>query len=129
MFRNKYYPCVTLKKRARIEERVKVRVFKKSLNISILEKATISNDVLIQGSGVFILGEKSFIGQYSVIGVNESVIIGDNVMIAQNCTIRDTDHAFSRLDVPMSQQGITTAPVIIANDVWIGARCYYNKRH
>jgi acetyltransferase-like isoleucine patch superfamily enzyme len=120
MFKVKYSPCITIKKGVTIEERVKVKVFKKGLNISLLENATIHNDVLIQGSGVFTLGQKSFIGQYSVIGVNESVIIGDNVMVAQSCSIRDTDHAFSRLDIPMSQQGITTAPVVIENDVWIG---------
>ena len=127
MFRIKYSPCVTLKKRARIEERVKVRVFKKSLNISILEKATISNDVLIQGSGVFILGENTYVSSNSIIGVNEKITIGNNVMIASNVSIRDTSHVYSNLNVPMVTQSIETSPIYIADDVWIGHGAVINK--
>lgn len=32
----------------------------------------------------------------------------------------DTDHAFARTDIPMNRQGITTAPIHIGDDVWIG---------
>ena len=89
------------------------------LKIFLKNNSKIKNDVIIQGSGKVFLGERSFIGQFSVIGANNLVKIGKDVMIAQSVSIRDTDHAFSRTDIPMIQQGITTAPVIVEDDVWI----------
>jgi acetyltransferase-like isoleucine patch superfamily enzyme len=41
-------------------------------------------------------------------------------MIAQLVSIRDTDHGYKRMDIPMNQQGIETDSVAIGNDVWIG---------
>lgn len=81
---------------------------------------TIGIGVIIQGSGQLFLGEKSFVGDYCVIGCNSEITIGRDVMIAQAVTIRDTDHAFGRTDIPMNRQGITTAPIRIGDDVWIG---------
>src|SRR5690606_3728643 len=75
---------------------------------------------LIQGSGEIYFGLRTFCGDFCVFGVNERIKIGNDVMIAQAVTIRDTDHCFNRLDVPMNLQGITTKPVTIEDDVWIG---------
>ncbi|MBI5750778.1 MAG: acyltransferase [Hydrogenophilales bacterium] len=41
-------------------------------------------------------------------------------MIAQAVTIRDTDHGFDDVSIPMKSQGINTRPVKIEDDVWIG---------
>lgn len=90
------------------------------LRIVTAGKNTIGNGVIIQGKGTLSLGEKSFIGDYAVIGCNIKITIGHDVMIAQAVTIRDTDHAFERTDIPMNRQGITTAPIHIGDDVWIG---------
>lgn len=81
---------------------------------------TIGIGVIIQGSGRLALGEKSFLGDHCVIGCNDEITIGRDAMIAQAVTIRDTDHAFARTDIPMNRQGITTAPIRIGDDVWIG---------
>lgn len=80
----------------------------------------ILHGVLIQGTGIVSMGRNSYIGDYSVLGCNERIEIGRDVMIAQSVSIRDTDHVFSRIDMPMNQQGIITAPVVIEDDVWIG---------
>lgn len=66
------------------------------------------------------MGRHSHIGSYSVIGVNESTKIGDIVMIADNFSVRDTDHNFGCVNIPMIEQGYSTKPVIIEDDVWIG---------
>lgn len=116
-----YRPFVVKNGKVIIGKRVKIKNFDHfgKLKIVLKKNARIHNDVLIQGSGKLTLGKRSFIGQYSVLGINESIEIGDDVMIAQNVSIRDTDHAFTRTDIPMNQQGITTAPVVIEDDVWI----------
>lgn len=81
---------------------------------------SILHGVVIQGTGLITLGRNSYIGEYSIIGCNLRINIGRDVMIAQSVSIRDTDHLFSRVDIPMNRQGISTNPVVIGNDVWIG---------
>ena len=75
---------------------------------------------MFQGSGEIIFGKNSFCGEFSVFGCNDRIQIGSNVMIAQAVTIRDTDHNFQETNIPMIEQGITTSPVVIEDDVWIG---------
>lgn len=106
-----------------VSHRVKIRSFDFSSNVLQIElknNTSVGDYVIIQGSGRLTLYENSFIGQYSIIGCNEKIVIGKNVMIAQAVSLRDTDHAFERTDIPMIQQGIKTAPIVIMDDVWIG---------
>ena len=90
------------------------------LKIELLKGSFLKGNVVIQGSGKFILGKNSYISNFCVIGVNDSIWIGANVMIADNVSIRDTDHNFVDINTPMIKQGIITAPIIIKDDVWIG---------
>jgi len=123
IFRMKYFSFVTMGKGSFVEERVKIKPFfikNKKIKIIMKRKSYIKNDVIIQGSGLFIIGINSYISSYSVIGVNEKVTIGNNVMIADHFSLRDTDHTFERFDIPMREQGITTSPIKIEDDVWIG---------
>jgi len=75
---------------------------------------------LIQGSAILKMGRGSYFSGYNVVGVNNGITIGKNVMIASHATIRDTDHATEHTDIPMKEQGIISAPVVIEDDVWIG---------
>lgn len=123
LFKLLYYPFITIETNSRVGQRVSLKFFwtrNKPLKVILKKKSYIKNDVIIQGSGLLVLGENSYIGSYSVIGVNEKIIIGNNVMIADCFSIRDTDHCFKRKDMPMIKQGIKTLPVIIEDDVWVG---------
>ena len=67
------------------------------------------------------------LGDNSGIGVNATissyVTIGDDVMMGPECLIYTSNHGMDRLDIPMWKQKSTDPrPVIIGNDVWIGAR-------
>lgn len=67
------------------------------------------------------------LGDYSGIGVNSlissGVTIGNHVMMGPECMIFTTNHGMDRLDIPMDQQPSSNIrPVMIGNDVWIGAR-------
>ena len=119
----KYSRYVDVFGKTTIQSRVKINPFispKGKLKLILHNRTQIYNDVLIQGSGTIIIGERSYISSYSVIGCNEKIYIGKNVMIANNVSIRDTDHNFSSLDIPMIDQGIITKPVLINDNVWIG---------
>ena len=66
------------------------------------------------------------LGNNSGLGINcrisGKVIIGDNVMMGPNVCIFTKNHEFSRMDIPMNQQGMSAEhPVVIGDDVWIGA--------
>ena len=123
LFKLRYRSFIQLKGKNVVRKSVHIRPFTKQsskLKLILEPKANIYSFVLIQGSGTITLGERTFIGSFSTIGCNESISIGKNVMIAQSVSIRDTDHGFEDLQQPMIEQGITTAPIVIEDNVWIG---------
>ena len=65
------------------------------------------------------------IGDYSRIGIHCTVIgpvcIGHHVNLAQGITVTALNHNFNDTNRRIDEQGITTKPVIIGDDVWIGA--------
>lgn len=67
------------------------------------------------------LGDHSGIGVRALI--SGKVIIGKDVMMGPDVCIYAQNHAFDRTDIPMNRQGFATEkPVVIGDDVWIGAR-------
>lgn len=65
------------------------------------------------------------IGDYTRIGLHSTVIgpvtIGNHVNLAQGITVTALNHNFSDPSLPIDVQGISTMPVVIEDDVWIGA--------
>lgn len=67
------------------------------------------------------LGDNSGIGIRSQI--EDYVSIGNNVMMGPECMIFTRNHEFSDKTQPMCTQGFSEVhPVVIEDDVWIGAR-------
>lgn len=67
------------------------------------------------------IGNNSGIGKNSIVGAYTQ--IGDNVMMGEACFIYSRNHKTDRLDIPMCCQGFDEyKPVVISDDVWIGAR-------
>lgn len=67
------------------------------------------------------------LGDNSGIGINceiaPGVTIGNDVMMGPDCKIYTTNHGMERTDIPMwKQESTSVEPVVIGNDVWIGAR-------
>ena len=65
------------------------------------------------------------IGDYTRIGIHNTIIgpvcIGSHVNLAQGITVTALNHNFEDKTKRIDEQGITTKPVIIGDDVWIGA--------
>lgn len=65
------------------------------------------------------------IGDYTRIGIHCTVIgpvcIGNHVNLAQGITVTALNHNFTDANSMIDEQGISTKPVIIDDDVWIGA--------
>jgi acetyltransferase-like isoleucine patch superfamily enzyme len=49
------------------------------------------------------------------------ITIGDNVLIGPYAVIVSSHHDYTQIDVPMTSKDHILAPVIIKDDVWIGA--------
>ena len=76
----------------------------------------------IEAQGKLSVGARTVFGHHCTLGVLESVEIGEDCLIADLVDIRDHDHNFERLDIPIIRQGASFAPVKIGNGVWIGAK-------
>ena len=65
------------------------------------------------------------IGKHTRIGLHNPIIgpvtIGDHVNLAQGITVTALNHNFADTTKRIDEQGITTRPVVIGDDVWIGA--------
>ena len=65
------------------------------------------------------------IGDYTRIGIHCTVIgpvcIGDHVNLAQGITVTALNHNYADSSRKIDEQGISTKPVLIGDDVWIGA--------
>ena len=65
------------------------------------------------------------IGKHTRVGLHNTIIgpvkIGNNVNLAQGITVTALNHNFSDSNKRIDEQGVSTSPVIIEDDVWIGA--------
>lgn len=65
------------------------------------------------------------IGDYTRIGIHCTVIgpvcIGSHVNLAQGITVTALNHIFKDSSRRIDEQGVSTKPVVIGDDVWIGA--------
>lgn len=93
--------------------------------VTIGENSLIRAGSMILPSGGFIdIGERTSLNQYVVINGYGGVQIGNDVMIAAFCSLFTSNHKFSRIDVPMRQQGLLTkGGIVIEDDVWVGTHC------
>lgn len=67
------------------------------------------------------------IGDYTIIGLGNVIIgpvtIGNNVMLAQNIVVSGLNHGYEDINTSPRLQKETCKPIIISDDVWIGANC------
>lgn len=65
------------------------------------------------------------IGDHTRIGLHNTIIgpvtIGSHVNLAQGITVTALNHIFEDSDKRIDEQGVSTTPVTIEDDIWIGA--------
>jgi acetyltransferase-like isoleucine patch superfamily enzyme len=67
------------------------------------------------------VGRNSLIGEYTVIRGQGGVDIGSHVYTSPFTQIIAVNHVYSNPDLPFTEQGITTAGIVIEDNVWIGS--------
>lgn len=86
-------------------------------NKSVIEDYACINNAV----GEIKIGDNSRIGLHStIIG---PVHIGNQVNLAQGVVVSGLNHNYNRTDIPISEQGVSTALITINDDVWMGANC------
>jgi len=92
------------------------RKFSIGSNCIVEDFATINN-----GVGDVSIGNNCGIGLSNII--IGPVTIGNYVMLAQNIVISGLNHGYEDVNLPPRLQKVTTKPITINDDVWIGANC------
>lgn len=84
-------------------------------NYSVIESFACINNAV----GDVIIGDHTRIGLHNtIIGPVE---IGNHVNLAQGITVTALNHNFSDTSKRIDEQGVSTNPVTIEDDVWVGA--------
>ncbi len=77
---------------------------------------------LVAQRGRIEVGDDAFIGPWTTITAKSGVSIGADCLIAERVTIRDQNHEIhGAAGLPIWRAGFRTAPIVIGDDVWIGA--------
>jgi len=75
------------------------------------------------GSGAIVIGAGTAIGPFTVIYGSGGVSIGKGCSLAGQSMIVSSTHITRDAARPIREQGFETAPIRIADDVWLGAQC------
>lgn len=67
------------------------------------------------------LGNRVFMNRGVFITASAKVSIGNDVLIGPYTVINSGNHVYRNSEVPIRQQGHVNAPIVIEDDVWIGA--------
>jgi acetyltransferase-like isoleucine patch superfamily enzyme len=95
-------------------------------NVHIHPTAELKPFIVIQATRASVrIGQFSQINPFTVIYAGADITIGENVMVGPGCVFASGNHDFKTISqLPMRFLGsIKEEPIIIENDVWIGANC------
>jgi acetyltransferase-like isoleucine patch superfamily enzyme len=77
---------------------------------------------LTSESGRISIGGGTFLNLNVMVAAVDRVEIGEHCMLANGCVVTDGNHRFDDPDKPVPWQGFTTkGPVVIGDNVWLGA--------
>ena len=94
-------------------------------DITIEGPASLDDGVVLLCSGEtherkLVICRGTYINRFTMIDASEQIEVGENCMIGPFCYITDHDHGHEK-GRPIGEQPFRSAPVMIGNNVWIGA--------
>jgi acetyltransferase-like isoleucine patch superfamily enzyme len=112
----------------KIGRRVRFILGKNSILI-LSDNVTISDDcwIIVHDNSSLIIGDNTFISHHCILSSNSEVSIGKYSAIGPYCVILDTDKNFKDPTTLIRHQGFASEPIIISDDVWLGAFCVVTK--
>jgi acetyltransferase-like isoleucine patch superfamily enzyme len=76
---------------------------------------------IVTGRGEVAIGPMSHIGYRCLLYGTRGIRIGRDVLLANDVQLICGNHTFARHDIPIRAQPLAGAPIIIEDDVWLGA--------
>jgi acetyltransferase-like isoleucine patch superfamily enzyme len=67
------------------------------------------------------IGDNFFCNRYGSLMGGGGLLIGHDVQFGPNVTVLSVTHNYQDPHLPISQQGYSSAPVVIEDNVWLGA--------
>jgi acetyltransferase-like isoleucine patch superfamily enzyme len=105
-----------LKKARRLSDR-NIRIAKSA---EVLLTASLRSD----NCGTVDIGENCLINDFCSITADGSDIkIGNGVLVGPGTVMHTVHHCFERIDIPIWKQARIAKPIVVEDDVWIGANC------
>ncbi len=85
-------------------------------------ECVLDRSLTIEAEGRLSVGARTIFGHHCTLAARDSLEIGEDCLLAEMVSVRDHDHCFDRLDIPVREQGAVSAPVKIGRNVWLGAK-------
>ena len=87
----------------------------------------IEDDVFFKFDGIWepgpsiIIGNRVFLGRGCEFNIRSRIHVSDDCLIGSGCKFVDHNHAMTASGLPMNKQPCPEAPIILEEDVWLGA--------
>ena len=85
-------------------------------------RCVVDHGFTLECRGRLDVGDGTVFGHHCTVASDRSIVIGRNCLLAELVSIRDHDHAFADPSTPIVDQGRSTAPIRIGDNVWVGAK-------
>jgi len=85
-------------------------------------RCVIDRGFTLECRGRLEVGEGTVFGHHCTVAADRSIDIGRDCLFAELVSIRDHDHAFADPSTAIIDQGRSTAPIRIGDNVWVGAK-------
>lgn len=87
------------------------------------QNVTLWKGIKVYNADKLFIGNDVAITEDVWINAQNGVHIGNDTLIGPRTIIVTMNHIFDRLDIPIRRQGLEVKPIVIEDDVWIGAGC------
>ena len=90
--------------------------------ITIGDRVSLRSGVVIDAqSGTIEIGRNVSLNDYTVLLGQGGIRIGDDVRIAAHVVMASFEHGYDDVEVPIRRQANVKKPIVVEDDVWIGA--------
>jgi len=76
---------------------------------------------IVAGEGEVVIGPSTYVGHRCLMYGNAGIHVGRDVLLANDVQLICGNHTFARRDVPIRAQPRHGRPIVVEDDVWLGA--------
>jgi acetyltransferase-like isoleucine patch superfamily enzyme len=123
-WRNLYYRALGVKISGYVRLQA-VQIPRNWSDITLGSLASLDHGVVLLCSGPvrgdkLVIGPRTYVNRYTMFDAHEHLEVGQACMIGPHCYFTDANHGVAS-DLPVRQQRMQAAPLIIEDNVWVGA--------